>query len=491
MLEIICYLPFFLMFAIWRKHSFMSTNLEKKRLSEASKVVSNFILPDEILTDAATVTDVGKFPTSVLPLPLQQIVTSTNACLNYPTDYIGISLLQAAALAIGNACKAEIKKEWQESAILYIAIVGQPGTTKSHPITFALKPIFDKDKEAYRLYEIDKQAFEQAQTMSKAERQQAGIDEPSKPYWQKFIVSDITPEALALVHKRNQRGIGVYCDELATWFKNFNRYNTGAEQELWLSIWSGKPLNIDRKSGEPVYIPMPSISVIGTIQNSVLLELAKNGRRQNGFLDRVLFAMPDESTIPDWAENELSQHVVDTWHTIVNNLLNIPLVLDTNLNPEPDILQFTPDAKQAYIDWYNQNAGIKRLAETETEKGIAAKLDTYCIRFSLILQLLKYACNESGKDAIGIDAVQGAIKLVEYFRGTALKVHSIINNYSPVDGLPTNKRDFYNVLPELFTTDAAIEAGKHFEIPTRTVKDFLANKEFFERVKHGEYAKKY
>ena len=62
-------------------------------------------------------------------------------------------------------------------------------------------------------------------------------------------------EALAEVHKFNKRGIGVYADELAGWFKNFNRYNKGSEMEFWLSQWSSKPINIDRKTGEPVFIP--------------------------------------------------------------------------------------------------------------------------------------------------------------------------------------------------------------------------------------------
>ena len=35
--------------------------------------------------------------------------------------------------------------------------------------------------------------------------------------------------SLADVHKFNKRGIGVYSDELASWFKNFNRYNKGSE----------------------------------------------------------------------------------------------------------------------------------------------------------------------------------------------------------------------------------------------------------------------
>ncbi len=74
------------------------------------------------------------------------------------------------------------------------------------------------------------------------------MEMPDKPAWQKNLLSDYTPEALAEVHSYNKRGIGVCVDELAGWFKNFNKYNKGSEMEFWLSAWSRKPITIDRKA---------------------------------------------------------------------------------------------------------------------------------------------------------------------------------------------------------------------------------------------------
>ena len=113
------------------------------------------------------------------------------------------------------------------------------------------------------------------------------------PIWEQLLVTDFTPEALIEVHKFNKNGIGVYADELASWFKNFNRYNSGSEEQFWLSVWSGKPIRINRKTSEPIFISLPFISVIGTIQPAVLKELAKD-RTENGFMDRILFVIPDD-----------------------------------------------------------------------------------------------------------------------------------------------------------------------------------------------------
>ena len=217
----------------------------------------------------------NRFPVEVFPLPVQQVITATNENLNFPIDFIGASLLYAVSVAVGNTHSVEVKKGFQQSAVLYLAIVARAGTTKSHLLSFALQPIVEQDKRTYRQYEQQRQEYEKAVSLSKKEREQQAIDEPIKPAWQKFLLCDFTPEALAEVHKFNKTGIGVYADELAGWFKNFNRYNKGSEMEFWLSQWSGKPINIDRKTGEPVFIPLPFISVAGTIQKGILNELAK------------------------------------------------------------------------------------------------------------------------------------------------------------------------------------------------------------------------
>ncbi len=89
------------------------------------------------------------------------------------------------------------------------------------------------------------------------------------------------------------------------WFKNFNRYNKGSEEQFWLSVWSGKAIRINRKTTEPTFIAKPFISVIGTIQPAVLNELADK-RTENGFLDRLLFVAPENLKKEYWSETELN-----------------------------------------------------------------------------------------------------------------------------------------------------------------------------------------
>jgi hypothetical protein len=78
-------------------------------------------------------------------------------------------------------------------------------------------------------------------------------------------------------------------------------------------------------------------------------------------------------------------------------------------------------------------------------------MDMYVLRLALILEMMRYACNESDKQAISIEAVLGAIKLVEYFKSSAVKVNSILSNASPLDKHPADKQALYNALPDTFS----------------------------------------
>jgi len=431
------------------------------------------------------------FPVEVFPEAIQEIIISTNESLKFPIDFMGASILYAASVSIGNTHRIEVMKGWQETPVLYLAIVGRAGTNKTHPLTFALKPIEQRDNKKHQEYLIKKQEYDSIVTLSKKERDQQGYDEPIRPSWEQILVTDFTPEALVDIHKFNLRGIGVYNDELASWYKNFNRYNKGSEEQFWLSAWSGKPIRVNRKTSDPNYIPFPFISVIGTIQPGILNELADN-RTENGFMDRLLFVIPDNLKKEYWSETELNPLITKSWENIISNLLNIPLERDIdNSSPKPVVLKFKPEARQLLTEWQKELTDLSNKPENEAISGIYAKVEMYAVRFALILQILRYACNIDNKNAIGIEAVQGALKLVEYFTKTAIKVFNIVTDASPLDKLPLDKQTFCLSLPDTFTTNEGLQIALNMEIPERTYKRFLNRKDLFKWIKQGEYERLY
>ena len=456
------------------------------------KIKANFenLTENDLMSITKVYSTNGSFPLEVFPLKIQDIINATVDSLDFPLDFIGASVLSTISIATANTYKVQVKNNWIDSPLIYMALVGRSGTNKTHPLSFALNPILNRDKKTYHEYEVRKQEYDKFCSLSAKDKKDQGIEEQPKPVWEKNIISDFTPEALAQVHKFNKRGIAVYIDELAGWFKNFNRYNSGSEMEFWLSSWSCKPINIDRKSGDPVFIASPFIPVVGTIQNKVLVEMSKSGRNDNGFIDRILFAIPDNLTKPYWSDKELEQSFTDSWFNIINNLLNINLQFDENLNPVSNILLFDKEAKKILSNWQIFNTDLANNTANENLSGVYSKLETYVIRLALILEMADYACNiEIPVNNIGVDSVNGAIKLIEYFRRTAEKVNAIINNENIESKLSLDKIDLLKSLPDNFTTNEAINIGNDIQMNEKFVKRFISDTSLFTRTSHGNYSK--
>jgi hypothetical protein len=391
------------------------------------------------------------FPLDVFPQKVIDIVEATRQHLSYPVDFSGASILFAISAGIGNTHKVRIKRGFQESAVLYIALVGPPGTNKSHPLSFFTEPINESDRRSYRTYQAEKTEYDRISRLKKDEQRMEGFDELVPPVWNKVLLSDATMEKIAEVHRYNPRGLGLLNDELANWFMNFNRYNKGNDQPFWLSNWSSKILRIERKSSEEIFITSPFISVAGSIQTELLGELFKDNRASNGFVERVLFAFPANLKKPYWTETEIDQKHIDDWFDIVNRLLGISLKHTDDNSPAPVILEYCPEAKKILLDWQRLNTD----QVNDSEAGIASvfsKMDLYVNRFALILELLRFACNESWKECISVDSIQGAIRLVEYFKATAVQVRNTLKQDEAIQTLTMDKQRLFESLPEKFYT---------------------------------------
>lgn len=435
------------------------------------------------------VNDSNSFPVEVFPESVQKIISDCNKSLGYPIDFTAASILYAVSVSIGNTFKAEIMEQFQVNAVLYLAIVGRAGTAKSHPLRFALSPIEKRDNEAYFLYKEKAKEHQKALNTGKKKEGINPKNDLEKPSWKQFLVSDFTPEALVSVLQTNKRGLGVYVDELATWFNNFNRYNKGSEEQFWLSNWSGSPLRVNRKTSDPINIPFPFISVAGTIQPSVLDQLTKN-RTENGFTDRILFVYPENLKKEYWSETQLSSETPKEWSAILAHLLDFPQQFDEAENPKPCILKFSKEARELLFEWNRKNTDQSNSCDNDAESAICAKIEQYAIRFSLILQLLQNACSKSEYNLIDIEAVNGATKLAEYFKTTAIRIQSTISNEYSIEQLPENKRLLYEALPDQFLTDEGVIISKRF-VHERTFKRFLKEKNLFKKIEWGKYQKRF
>lgn len=429
----------------------------------------------------------GDFPLGAMPLKIQRIIREANECYGFPVDYLAGAMLVVLGLGIGNTHFARLKGKWDESAILFMALVGRPGACKSHPLNFAIRPFTELDGVATRAYVKACEEYERQRELPLKERSEP---HPVAPVCKRFLISDATPEAKLLIHSQNLRGICMWNDELAGWFKNFNRYNKGSDEEYWLKLFNANPSFSDRKGVKnSVYISRPFISVVGTIQNGILNELAQGSRSSNGFIDRLLFVMPNNQDKQPWSDKEPTFDIEAAWADIIGRLVKLPYETDSDGNIIANILHFAQDAKARLYEWQRQNTEECNREECDALKGVYNKFDFHAIRFCLILQMARWACGEADRTNIDILSVENAISLVDYFKATARKVHGIISEMS----LTEQQRAIIAALPDCFTTEEGIAVAKENGMPGRTFQDFLKRSvslgTYFQREKHGHYSK--
>lgn len=452
---------------------------------------------------------VPDFPLEVLPLKLREIIRNCNRYLSYPVDFTAASILSASGIALGRTHR--IKYIWTSSCTMYLALVAPPGAMKSHPLKFALQPIIDGDQRAIKEFNLAVQ--------KKAE---TGED-TSGMKLKKTLYGDFTIETLMRKVSENQRGVAVYLDELRAWFQNFNRYNSGSEQEFWLSNWSDNPITIDRKTSS-IFLPMPGISVVGTIQPGMLETIGKGGRSDNGFVERMLFCYPEKVPV---AQLKKRAEMTDTYEVILkpyrsymekllayNVMDELPQTDNERAGRDAEDdryhwLYFTPEAHDELTDYLNGLMQKMDAIENESQRNIYAKIVTYTVRFCLLLQKMHEAGGELGYDPferpeaqgdagmVGTGIVHKAMKLTDYFLLHALKANGAINAATPVDRLPRNYQKWYRSLPfgEEFSAADAEKAAVPYDISRATVYNWLKQvdpaKRIFQRVNTGKYERLY
>lgn len=437
------------------------------------------------------------FP-DVLPPSLSLFIDEAEASLGIPKDFLQAGIIYAASVAIGASRAAVVNSGDKHMANLFMVLIGSPNSNKSAGLKLPLKPLRQRQTDTYAKYQEAKAEYDALLMMSKKERaQQEGTsDLPPKPTWEQFLTTDTTPEALASVLASNLHGVGVHRDELAGWFKSFDRYAPGGEQEQWLQMWSVISLTINRKGSEPINISRPYVPVAGGIQPAILEEIAKNGRGSNGFFDRFLYVWPDGLDKPLWQDRDMPESLMDEYAAGINKLLE----KDFAVGNSPHLLTFAKEAKGKLLSFFNEtNKRLCDEAPNDLLKGLHGKYDLHTIRLALILQMLWHAYEGSTEEHIELDTVKRAIRLAEYFRGNALKVFERLNNSTPLDLLPRDRQKIYDELPDIKegfeTKDGVLIAGKN-GMPERTFKRWLStaskgSSQLFEKLDRGKYLKIY
>lgn len=364
------------------------------------------------------------FPIDIFPEILQKYILANYQSLNNSIDYMGCSLLYTASIIIGNSIVIEVKRGWKESANVWLALVGKAGVGKTpsiNAITFPLEKSNNKEiKDFIKNYE----KYEKYRDLENNEK--ALTEEIKKPKKSQFIVNDITLEALIELHGENKNGIGVLKDELAGWFKDMNKYRQGSDLEHWLSSWSGKQINLNRKTSKSSFVQRAFIPVLGGIQPSIMDTFYTEENKDSGFIDRMLFCYPDLD-IEKYSDKEMKQEYLQWFEDYIISMyekIKQIIIYTEDFEIEPYVSSFSPDAKKEWVRIFNEITELQNSdLENEYMKSMLPKQKSYIPRFALIINTLASAEDDDVKlVSITKESVLKAEKLSKYFIAMAKKI---------------------------------------------------------------------
>lgn len=467
------------------------------------------------------------FPTHVFPQRVQNLINTFQDCDGYPIEYYYTNAVVAVGSLLGVGYKARYRRGHEHYPIFYAALVGNSSAGKGR----SMKPIFSS---LFRIEKGYRDAFNAA--MEKWQNEILFLDKkekvPAKPAMREIIMDNATLESLIRTMYRNPRGLLLNQEELLAWLKSMNAYRSGSDEQFWLKNWDAAFVKITRSSTETMSIENPNCSVIGGIQPALLHELLADGKGDSGFSARIIFAYPEETIAPHDNEKFPDASVYENWHNIIDWIDELPnrIALPTTENERPQVedavtIDCDAEAKSVYRAFFNRCADHINAAEDDRVKSIMGKMQVYCMRFALVLEILERA-SQNAKTATpqysGVtpdpkgqnsaddpDAVwdmpeainyktdewkkveadiqitgktmRGAKELTEYFIETGKKVLNRLE--TPVETLKPEQKAWYKALPqgEAFRFVTAKESAQKVKLPEATFKRLLNRSDLFSR----------
>ena len=440
-------------------------------------------------SDSGKTTETPSFPLEIFPKAIRDIIETLEEYENYNVDFTAASFLTVFAAAMGNTWSVRFMTGWVSRPIIYMVLVGSPSCGKTPPLQQAVTPLLKLDGEYDMIYCKEMETYRRWERMSAKQRERHSLPEEMKmPQRKCHVVVDSTVEALIGALRDNPRGVLIYKDEIDSLLSNFNRYN-GSDEGYFLSLFSGTPFKYSRKSNnEHIFLANPYCSIIGTTQPGRLGEQFGGKRMMNGFSSRFLKVYPEIDKMPSWNDTAMPDSVLEEWERIIRKVVAATPSTDQEGKATSIELLFTQEAKLRVIQWKDE-VNNKVYAETDSDavRALCGKLETYLVRFCLVIQIMHGICGESGMDEIEPRTAELAIRLTEYFRNMESRIAPEIE-----PGILDNRfTELLGNLRDSFTTAEAVREALQLGISESSVKRFLRDggRGFVKKKSHGCYRK--
>lgn len=381
--------------------------------------------------------EIPDFPTEYLPEPVALFVTYLAEATQTKEEMGGTLALGILATAFQKRYEIAVTADWTEPLCGFFVAVAPPGERKSAVISALTKPVYEYEAEQrqYEAAEIaqnqtervllekalqaaqnsavkGKGSFEEKRIEALSLSAQLAEFEDMHPI--RLLVDDTTSEKLIDIMEQQSGSITVASAEGGVFDAIQGRYDRNANFDVYLKGHAGDPISVDRIGRKSNYISKPRLTMLLTIQPSVLHGLMSNATmRGRGLCGRFLYTLCRSKVgHRKVSPTPMLDQVKIGYRQFVREILS---------NQEIGTVTLSPEANKRREE-YQANIEKKLGREWEHMADWGGKLVGAMLRIAALLHLSSFPA----ATPVNEETIMGAIKFADFFGANAEAVYQLI-----------------------------------------------------------------
>ena len=351
-----------------------------------------------------------EIPIYGLRAEVQSVIRHLQEVYGCPESYITSTIFCMVGALCGHRVQIDTGK-YKNKLTIWVAHIGPSGSNKSEPTYIILS----------HLFELDEKIRKEGKRNKKAAQKRGELELPPV---NKLVNTDITMPAVYKDLAEKERGefnegLLLHFDELCTHLSALDSPQNVGDLSRMLSLFDGRKVNISRATQDDIDIYHPCVCILGSIQPGDLRNAFNSRKARVGLTQRFLFVYPLTFKEGDYIDTVPNPEYTGVLRELVEKVIRMKSMQ----------LTLSPEAKQAYIDYYNKTQR-KSADANDYERSLYAKLRIYVLKWVGLTHLL--GCPDDAGDGgafalpkslvVTEDEMLYAIDCMAYFEETGKRV---------------------------------------------------------------------
>lgn len=417
--------------------------------------MTNSNQPPHPITDEVHAVGTGDtsvpFPIECLPSAMRNMVLETAKQTRTPHALAAVVAIGVASAAIGRGLLVKSGGSRITAPNLYLLAIARSGVGKGQTFSHVSKPLYAAEAEVVDEWKTSRKSNIEAsldvakgmakratvkattevddetrksmiETLAALDREQKRLEHEldSCPC---YVVADITREALAMrLASQSNESLASFSPEargILGVVRGRYGHDGTSDEDIYLSAYSGEPINVHRVKREPVSLKNPCLTIVWMTQPDAARDLLADERMTvSGLLPRFLMCdVKAELQHEPELWPEMDPAVVESWSALVKALLGYR----TN-GMDPIVIDATDDARKVLREFTNEavdRAGIG--GDLRDVDSYAARWGENAWRLALTLHGAEHG-GDVHRMRIGKEAAENAVAILRWFAREQLAI---------------------------------------------------------------------